>query len=186
MNRRSFYLYRRNSKGPYYEKFRNPLTGEIGSYKSTGETDRDKASYIAQKWLYEGIPDGRTQKPRDPGEYFTKESVFEKLRQVDLTPEDAQRLIKLLQQRKLIKNAKVATDSPLFIPWLLEMWDHDTSPYIKEKLAHGHSLGQRRSYDAIKAIEKHWAITPLPFPGRDWKFPLYYHGLSAWWGCSPF
>ncbi len=160
MNSRSFYLYRRNPRGPYYVKFRNPLTGEIGSYKSTGESDRDRASYIAQKWLYEGMPEGRTQKPKNPGEYFTKESVFEKLRKLDLTPEDAQRILQLLKKKELITNTKlgtVNTNSPLFISWLLDMWNHETSPYIKEKLAHGHSLGKRRSYDAIRSIEKHWA-----------------------------
>ena len=149
-------MYRRKSQGSYYVKYRNPITGEIGSNKSTGESDREKASYVAQRWLYEGIPEGRTKKLKDPGEYFTKESVFEKLRQVDLTAEDAERLIKLLQKRRLITNAKVISDSPLLTSWLLEMWNYEKSPYIREKLAHGHSIGKRRSYDATKTIEHHW------------------------------
>ncbi|MDA3941882.1 MAG: hypothetical protein PF693_21645 [Spirochaetia bacterium] len=51
---RRFYFYKR--KEIYYVRFRNPFTGKILPGKSTGTDDREKAVYIAQKWLHEGIP----------------------------------------------------------------------------------------------------------------------------------
>ena len=46
MDSRSFYLYRRTPSAPFYVKYRNPLSGEIGPGRSTRTKNREEAEYL--------------------------------------------------------------------------------------------------------------------------------------------
>jgi len=44
-----------------------------------------------------------------------------------------------------------------FIQWFLkEFWDYETSPYIREKQAHGQSIGKRHCYESMSRFNRYW------------------------------
>ena len=156
MNNRSFYLYTRTPSGPIYVKYRNPLTGEIGSGRSTRTKNEEEAEYLAMKWKYEGFPDKSSGKTRSPNTHFDFERIMESLRMADLGTEEAKRILNLLKKRKLITGKEVLQDGPLLIEWLLKMWDYDKSPYVKKRKARRKRISRRRCYDMVTNINCHW------------------------------
>jgi len=50
---RRFYLFQRGSI--WYIQLKNPKTGKPLPAKSSGTIDKNKAEFIAGKWLYEGV-----------------------------------------------------------------------------------------------------------------------------------
>ncbi|MCK5154298.1 MAG: hypothetical protein KAQ93_08060 [Spirochaetales bacterium] len=152
---RRFYFYKRNQI--YYVKYRNPFTGKLLPGKSTGTVDQEKASYIAHKWLYEGIPERRTRTPRKPEQIFTVYEILEKLKHTELTVNDAKRFTDYFKSIGLIKDAQIINDEKTesLISFLLNSWDYQNSSYVKEKLAHGQSIGRRRCLDATGAVKRY-------------------------------
>ncbi|MCL2273180.1 MAG: tyrosine-type recombinase/integrase, partial [Treponema sp.] len=43
-----------------------------------------------------------------------------------------------------------------FLEFLEEFWDYESSPYIREKLAHGHSIGKRHCYESMSRLNRYW------------------------------
>lgn len=156
MNNRSFYLYKRTENGPFYVKYRNPQTDIVGSGRSTRTKIREEAEYLAMKWKYEGFPTKSSTEIKKPQAHFDFERIMESLRAVDLGTEEAKRILQLLRKRNLVGNQEILVDGPLLIDWLLQMWDYDTSRYIRERKARGKRTSRRRCYDMVTNINCHW------------------------------
>jgi hypothetical protein len=55
-----YYLSQRKDSKIWYVALRDPVSGQVGTKKSTGSTVRREAETIAQHWLRDGMP--RTSK----------------------------------------------------------------------------------------------------------------------------
>lgn len=56
-----------------------------------------------------------------------------------LTNEEAERILSILKQQGLLEKVRQTKDRD-FITYLLDFYNYDTSPYVREKLAHGQSI----------------------------------------------
>ena len=66
-------------------------------------------------------------------------------------------IIKVLKERNLIQDAILkAENAETLANFLLNFWDYDNSPYVREKKAHGHSIGRRHCYDMLLHVNNHW------------------------------
>lgn len=80
------------------------------------------------------------------------------MKRTELNSDDALRIVQALKDRGLIDVAAVKSGKGTvsFSEFLKEFWNHETSPYIREKLAHGQSIGKRHCYESTSRFNKHW------------------------------
>ncbi len=149
-------LHRRSSL--FYVQFKNPVTREWSSPKSTGTTDRNTALLTVSEWIRDGVPQSRTGTRRKLETIFTAASVLESARSADLTPEEAARIVDILRGRGLVQVAAVqkGPGDQDFLAFLAQFWDYDRSEYVAEKLAHGQRIGRRRCYDMTCRLNLNW------------------------------
>jgi len=154
---RRFYLHTRHN-GTFYAEIVDPQTGTKLTARSTGTKNRDEALLIIAEWLKHGIPTGKVRKPRTLEIAAGIENIMKAIRRAELNSDDALRIVQLLKDRNLIDiNAvKPGKGTVLFSEFLEEFWDYDASPYIREKLAHGHSIGKRHCYESMSRLNKYW------------------------------
>ncbi|MBI9105018.1 MAG: tyrosine-type recombinase/integrase [Spirochaetales bacterium] len=150
MNRR-FYLFKRGNI--FYVQFKNPKTRKLTTAKSTGERDRDRANYIVQKWLDEGFPDERKIE-----QLLTFDYLLSEFKKIDLTTADAKRITDHLKNCGLIKAVSInsESDDQNIKTFLTTFWNYESSPYVREKLAHGHSIGKRHCIEMTASIKRYW------------------------------
>ena len=86
--RRSYYLHKRKN-GIFYVEFLNPENGKKLSARSTGELDQVKAQVKAELWLINGLPTGRTRKPRPMEEAIGIETLIRSIRKSELSDKEA-------------------------------------------------------------------------------------------------
>jgi len=153
---RRFSLYRRGKI--FYCQFYNPETGKYLSGRSTGETNRNAATLAVYEWEQNGIPDRGGRGCRPVSEAIDVDTVLETIRKTDLTFQDAERIVAVLKMRGLIETAvvKAGPGSELFTAFLSRFWDYDESPYVRDKLAHGHRIGRRHCYDMALWLKLYW------------------------------
>ena len=154
---RRFYLHTRNG-GIYYTELVDPITGRKLSARSTGTKNRDEALLMIAEWLKSGIPTGRARIPRTLEEAAGIESILRIMRKTELTSDDGLRIVQVLKDRGLIDVAVVKSGkgTTSFTEFLKEFWDYEVSPYVREKLAHGHSIGKRHCYESIRRFNRYW------------------------------
>jgi integrase len=77
------------------------------------------------------------------------DDILQAIRVTDLNGEEAMRIVNALKERGLIAAPVVRTGNGTrtFTGFLEEFWDYAASPYVREKLAHGHSIGRRHCYE---------------------------------------
>jgi hypothetical protein len=82
------------------------------------------------------------------------ENILKAIRRSDLNSDDALRIVQALKDRDLIDIAAVKSGkgTVLFTEFLETFWDYTASPYVKEKLAHGHSIGKKHCYDRLNSV----------------------------------
>lgn len=153
---RRFSLFRRNDV--FYAQLFNFETKKFQTAKSTGKKDRDEAVLVVGEWLKSGVPSGRTRKLRTPEDFFSLGAILEAIRHSQLTPEDAARIVEALKGKNLIETAivKAGPGSELLESFISRFWDYDESPYVREKLAHGHSIHKRHCYEMTVRARKYW------------------------------
>ncbi len=153
---RRFSLYRRGKI--FYCQFYNPKTGKYLSGRSTGQTNRNAATLVVYDWERNGVPDRGGGGSRPVSETIDMDTVLEAIRKTDLTAQDAERIVAALKTRGLIETAvvKAGPGSELFTAFLSRFWDYDESPYVRDKLAHGHSIGRRHCYDMALWLKLYW------------------------------
>jgi integrase len=150
MRRFSFSTHKRGNI--YYAQFWNPKTKKYTSAKSTGATSKRVADGIAVRWISEGIPFGKSS--RSLTETLNADTLFDLIHRVDLNTREAERIAEILTDRGLLSSGQ--KDDEPFIGWLFSFWDFDSSPYVADKLAHGHQISRRRCKDMRSVITKHW------------------------------
>ena len=105
-----------------------------------------------------GIPTGSVRKPRTLEVAAGIENVLRSIRKTDLNSDDALRIVHALKDRELIDftAVKFGKGAALFTEFLERFWDYENSPYIREKLAHGQSIGKRHIYESMSRYNRYW------------------------------
>jgi hypothetical protein len=156
---RRFCVFRRRGQRIYYAQIKNPETGMYLPARSTGTTDESEAYMIAADWVRDGLPAvQKTSKKKPIQEVYTLDSIVHVLGKVEMDSKDALRITSVLQEKGIIGNVAIQKNSKkelLLIPYLEEFWDYEKSPYVREKLAYGQSIGKRHCYEQTKKIH-HW------------------------------
>jgi integrase len=153
MSRKPFYLSLHGSI--WYARIVDQKTGKQLTAMSTGQTDRDAAVLTVSRWIIEGIPQKQTKLKRDVSEVINVNRLFSILEDIDITNQEAEKIMTILKQRGLLKKIKEAEERDL-ITYLLDFYNYDTSPYVREKLAHGQSIGRTHCMDSIKRVNTYW------------------------------
>ena len=143
--RREFYLHKRKN-GIFYVEYVNPENGKKLPARSTGETDKQKASLKAEFWKENGIPTGRSQKPRPITEAAGIDSILKTIQKADINSDDALLIVSKLKSLGLIDISAVKNTgrgAVPFIQFITDFWDFFKSDYIRDKLAHGYKFSKR-------------------------------------------
>ena len=182
-----FSLHKRNGK--YYAQLHSAALSKYLTARCTGAVSRSDALLVVAEWMRDGWPTGRRRRPRPVDDAIATGTLLSQLRSMPLAPEDAGRVLDVLRDRSLVVGGAVkgGPGDELLSDFLTRFWDYDCSPYVREKLAHGQSIGRRRCYDATKAVRKHWLpaledrllaeVTPPDL--RELGLSLRERGLSA-------
>jgi hypothetical protein len=70
----------------------------------------------------------------------------------------AMSIVSALRERDLVDFGvtKSGPGREKFIPFLRRFWDLEKSPYLKDKIAHGHKITQKYYREAAQKIKRHW------------------------------
>ena len=154
---RRYYLHTRHN-GTFYAELMDPQTGVKLTARSTGTKNRDEALLKIAEWLKSGIPTGRMRKPRTLEAAAGIENILKAIRRTELDSDDALKIVQALKDRGLIDIAAVKSGKGTvpFTEFLEEFWDYETSPYIREKRAHGQGIGKRHVYESMSRFNRYW------------------------------
>jgi len=130
MSRKPFYLSRRGNI--WYARIIDPKTGNELSAISTDQTDRDLAVMIVSRWLVEGIPKTNSKPKRLLQVAFSVSRLFDIVEEIDLTSQEAERILTILKQRGLLEKIKMAEEKD-FITYLLDFYNFDTKQALSVK-----------------------------------------------------
>jgi integrase len=161
---RRYYLHTR--KSVYYAELVTPEGYKLTA-RSTGKTSEDEALLVVAKWLEEGIPTGRNRKTRPVEIAIGLDGILKAIRKTDINGDDAMRIVNSLKDRGLIDVSivKAGNGARIFTEFLDEFWDYTASPYVREKKAHGHTIGKRHCYEMMSRVHsfynKYFAERPL-------------------------
>ncbi|MDR0448786.1 MAG: site-specific integrase [Treponema sp.] len=153
---RRYYLHTRHN-GVFYAELVTP-DGHKLIARSTRTKDRDEALLVIAEWLKSGIPTGRVREPRALELAAGIEYVLKIIKRTELNSDDALRIVQALKDRRLIDIAAVKSGkgSVPFTEFLEEFWDYEVSPYIREKKAHGQSIGKRHCHEMALRFGRYW------------------------------
>jgi hypothetical protein len=137
----------------YYVQFRNPLTHKFETARSTGKTDLYEAHGVAADWLKNGFP---TEKgDRQPSRaVFEASGIIDSIRTGSISGDDAEKIASILKEKGLLAASKQKT--PLFLAFLYDAWNEDTSPFLAERKAYGYKIGRRHILDSISRIKQYF------------------------------
>ncbi|MDR2663854.1 MAG: tyrosine-type recombinase/integrase [Treponema sp.] len=158
---RRYYLHTRH--GIYYAELVTP-EGRKLTARSTGKNTEDEALLVVAEWLKNGVPTGRKRRPRPADVVMGLDGILRALRITDLNDDDAIRIVNALKDRGLAGVPGAGKGSVLFTEFLEEFWNYAVSPYVREKLAHGHSIGKRHCYECMNRVRQHYVPA---FQGRS-------------------
>ena len=161
-----FYL-SKNEHGYFKVRYPDPVTGVLGTAKSTHTKNRMKAANIAAEWLKNGIPSGtsceRLFEQKEP------EIDLEKL-VARLTLSDAQKLTSLI-------NAKFKL-APLSVPVMEPVSVKESTPVISESLS---NVSETVVSEAVSFVQRK-PVAPTPIPQNDKSKPvLLLESLLHFW-----
>jgi integrase len=153
---RRFYLYER--RGTFYASLINPETGIPLTAKSTGTKNRDEALLVIAEWLKNGVPQGKKKQAKTVVHIADYKALIKAVREIDLSADEALAIAEALKARGLIDVGitKAGPGRQELVPFLLDFWNFDRSPYIRDKLAHGHRITRRYCHEATLIIIRHW------------------------------
>jgi len=160
---RDYYIHKRQN-GIYYVEFIDKTSGKKMTARSTGETDKIKAQVKAELWKVNGIPTGRTRKPRPIEEAAGIEAVIRTIRKSDFNSDDAMRIVSTLKTMELIDIVAVKNTgrgAVPFVQFLETFWNYDESPYIRDRIAHGYRFSRRYAHECQRRVSN----TLKPFFG---------------------
>jgi integrase len=128
------------------------------SARSTGERDRDAALIVVSGWLRDGLP-GRDGERRKVDAAFDLDGILRVIRKAELDSGGALAIVKALKERGFIDIGAVPAGkgSVSFTDFLTQFFDYEKSPYVRDRLAHGHSIGRSYCRESLKVIRLFWA-----------------------------
>jgi len=137
---RRYYLHVR--RGIFYAELVTP-EGHKLTARSTKKATKDEALLVVSQWLAEGIP-GKGEKSRPVETVMGLAGILKAVRKTDLDGNDAMKIVNALKQRGLVDVSivKAGNGAVVFTEFLDQFWDYTSSPYVREKIAHGHTLGR--------------------------------------------
>jgi integrase len=129
--RRKFYMHKRG--GVFYACLVNRETGLSMSARSTGERRKVEAA-------------------------FDLDGILRGIRKAELDSGAALAIVKALKGRGLIDIGAVPAGkgSVSFTDFLTQFFDYEKSPYVRDRLAHGHSIGRSYCRESLKVIRLFW------------------------------
>jgi len=148
---RRYYLHKR--KGIFYAELVTP-EGRKLSARSTKKSSEDEALLVISKWLSEGIPSSKGKQARPLESVYGLAGILKAIKKTDLDGNDAMKIIDTLKGKGLVDVSvvKAGTGARVFTEFLEEFWDYHSSPYIREKKAHGHTIGRRHAYEMTSRV----------------------------------
>jgi len=148
---RRYYLHTR--KGIYYAELVTP-EGHKLTARSTGKATEDEALLVVSKWLSEGIPSRKEGQARPLESVSGLAGILKAIKKTDLDGNDAMKIVNTLKERGLVDVSivKAGNGARIFTEFLEEFWDYHSSPYVREKKAHGHTIGRRHCYEMISRV----------------------------------
>jgi integrase len=154
-----FTVFLRKGSPNYYVQFKNEVTGDYMPAISTRQKTKAAAMKTAWAWHSNGIP-RKTNK-----QTVAERSLIDTAHKADITQNDVEKIITEFQRRGFIKGAILAGSKADrdFCGFLLEFWDFDRSPYVKEKLRKNHGIHRAHCLNALGVIKKYWVPA---FQGR--------------------
>lgn len=101
---------------------------------------------------------GRVRKPRTLKISFRTENILKAIDKTVLNSDDAFRIVQKLIEKELIKITVTKSEKGCisFPEYLENFWKYETSPYIREKLAHGQSIGRHHCYEMKCRFNRYW------------------------------
>lgn len=153
--------------GIYYVQFRLE-DGSRSTSKSTGCRIRAEAERKAMEWVVNGNIPTRIN-GKEESESFSsvdKIKILNDLRTFDFTNEEVKSIVKILKDRNYITSAvihKSPEDKPLS-DFLLNFWDYEKSPYVKEKKLKNQTIHQSYCATMKSRVMIYWI--PM-FEGRS-------------------
>ncbi len=140
-------------------QFLNTETGRYMGKISTGTKDLKEAERIALQWLRNGIPERGKVQSLEKIDY-----ILTTIKDSELSMSDAQKILLLLQQKGFINKSVILKNhkTPLIDEYLLNFWDFEKSPYVKELLSTGKAIGKTYCKQRLLNVKKHI----LPFFGK--------------------
>jgi integrase len=143
-----FCVFKRAGRAFYYVKFKN-LSGAYAPAVSTKQTSKAAAIATAYEWLRNG-------KPVALGGNIAV-ITLDVLKQIQ-TMGEADFVCRELQRKGLLRSFVVAESRQDvdFPAYLLNFWDYEMSPYVKEKLRKRHGIHKNYTVGQRLVVEKYW------------------------------
>lgn len=151
------YLLFKRPNGIYYCQIRLP-DGSLTNNKSTGCSSKSEAEKVAMKWAVQGAMPARVN-GREPEMKSTDFiSILNCIRTFEFTDSNINEIISVLKQREYIKSAVISktVEARPIDEYLLQFWDSERSPYIKEKRLKGQEIHAYYIANNLSYIYKYW------------------------------
>jgi integrase len=152
MKQLPFSVFKKGQRRFYYVRFKDEQTGKYLPTISTKKETKTEAIQTAFDWLRNGIPQ------KDEAIDFKKYTLRDMAKEADIDKADAEFICKELQRRGLLKSyvLEKSVQAIDFITYLIDFWDWEKSPYIKERLRRNHGLHKRYAIEMTGTIKKYW------------------------------
>ncbi|MDR2428412.1 MAG: tyrosine-type recombinase/integrase, partial [Candidatus Margulisbacteria bacterium] len=151
-----FTIFKRGGRRFLYVQFKDKDGGYLPQQYSTGQTGEAEAIKTAWEWYLHGVPTRNAQ--RQEKIKMTTAKAVKTIKADTLDRAEARQIIMALQRNGHIKSAIFTGDrrDRDFIGYLLEFWDWEKSPYIKEKLRCEHTIHRQYCDMCRIRIKKLW------------------------------
>ncbi len=135
--------------GIYYVRFKNELTGQYLSAKSTKQSNKKEAEKVAYQMLF-----GKTEDK----EKIENQKLVNLVHSAELTDNLINLIIDEAKKRGIIKAVVKKSDKgniDAFI-YCSDFWDYEKSPYVRQKLRMGQQITKKHCETQKKNIERHF------------------------------
>jgi hypothetical protein len=108
--------------------------------------------------MAQGRRAGKDGERRKAEAAFDLDGILRGIRKAELDSGGALAIVKALKERGLIDIGAVPAGKGgvSFTDFLTQFFDYDKSAYVKDRLAHGHSIGRRYYHESLKMIRLFW------------------------------
>jgi len=161
---RRFSYFKRKNSPYYYVQLRNPVTGKYLPPRSTRQKEVSEALLVISEWLKHGFPEASDGGRKGISDVIKLDTILTYIKDTPLSFADVQKIAEALEKKESVESIQVKGqngDSLKLVDFLELFWDYDSSGYVREKHAYGHSIGRRHCYEQSHRL-KHWRSF---FPG---------------------